>query len=237
MAPLQIIGASFGRTGTDSLRTALETLGFRTHHMRVMFSPTENKKAELFTKAYENPNEDVDWDAMYKNYDAAVDWPTVGFLDRLILHYPNAKIILTLRDTEKWYASIKDTVAKVIENPKPIPGNTDEETLARERVREMSRTIIFDGMFKESKENMLLMDDKEDLIKAKYEAHIEWVKQNVPSDRLFIMELGEGWDRLCKFLDMPVPQDITYPHTNTKQMFIDRVLSDNKKEENSIEYH
>ncbi|KAI9265014.1 P-loop containing nucleoside triphosphate hydrolase protein [Phascolomyces articulosus] len=223
MAPLQVIGASWGRTGTNSLKEALAILGFRTHHMRAMYENTESHP-DIFKEAYENPNQPVDWDVLYSGFDAAVDWPTVSFLDRLIKYYPDAKIILTLRDTESWYASFKNTIVRVLESD-ISPADTSNNALLAKQVREMVRTLILDGLFKDPERNKTrkaLNDYEEDMIKEKYEAHIEWVKQNVPSERLFIMELGEEWDRLCNFLNKSVPKDIPYPHTNTRKAFIEK---------------
>ncbi|KAI9493593.1 P-loop containing nucleoside triphosphate hydrolase protein [Zychaea mexicana] len=210
MAPLQIIGAGYGRTGTDSLREALEILGYRTHHMRRMHEDKDTDP-DGFRNAYENPTRSVDWDRLYGNYDAAVDWPTVTFVDRLINHYPDAKVILTERDPDSWYASLRETIAKV------LPCDPNDAHIGR--IRSMARAIVLDGVFQDPAKSDMLLDDQE-AIKAKYNAHVAWVKENVPEERLFIMKLGEGWDRLCAFLGKPVP-NLPYPHSNKRKGFQD----------------
>ncbi|KAI8149847.1 P-loop containing nucleoside triphosphate hydrolase protein [Fennellomyces sp. T-0311] len=198
MAPLKIIGAGMGRTGTDSLRIALNTLGYNTHHMKTLNE--EGGRAEMFTKAYEHPEEAVDWDYIYEGFDAAIDWPTCAFVEPLMKKYPDAKVILTIRDPDSWYRSMGNTIFRKHEDLKIIP-----ET-PRKR---MARRIILDGAY-----HVPGMFEDQEAMKEKFIQNTEWVKKHVPEDRLLIMELGEGWERLCKFLDKPVP-DVKYPHVNT----------------------
>ncbi|KAI7854893.1 P-loop containing nucleoside triphosphate hydrolase protein [Circinella umbellata] len=203
MAPLEVICASFGRSGTDSLRTALNKLGYNTHHMRTMFMNLENCHSELFTEAYKHPERPTDWDLIYKDYNAACDWPTASFIKPLMSKYPNAKILMIVRDPDSWYRSVKNTIFK---HNNLIAADGDEN---KKKLSEMINTTVLDGAFG----NPELFND-EQVIKQKFVDHIEWVKKNVPEDNLLIMELGEGWDRLCQFLGKPVPNE-PYPHTNT----------------------
>ncbi|EIE78208.1 hypothetical protein RO3G_02912 [Rhizopus delemar RA 99-880] len=108
MAPLQVIGAGFGRTGTDSLHEALNILGYNTHHMSCIFK-NENLDFETFKEAHRNP-EAIDWDKPYDGFDAAVDWPTCNFYKELMVKYPDAKVLLTVRTPESWYVSVCKTV-------------------------------------------------------------------------------------------------------------------------------
>ncbi|CDS07780.1 hypothetical protein LRAMOSA01729 [Lichtheimia ramosa] len=215
MAPLKIIGAGYGRTGTDSLRIALNILGYNCFHMRELIRV--DRYPETFLDAYLNPEKPVDWDMLYEGYDAALDWPTVSFLDRLIDAYPNAKVILTARDAESWYRSIKNTIHKLsVECSKrnDFPENLD-------RWRQMNNTLVLNGAIADPDQF-----NDEEAIKAKYNAHVEWVKKNIPNERLFIMGLGEGWERLCKFLDVPVP-DVPYPRVNSTKEFVNDFLESN----------
>ncbi|KAI7897817.1 uncharacterized protein BX663DRAFT_526980, partial [Cokeromyces recurvatus] len=108
MAPLEVIGAGFGRTGTDSLRAALNMLGYKTHHMKCFFEDPE-LDPDLFYDAYFH-RETADWDQLYKDYNAAVDWPTVEFYKELLKKYPKAKVLLTIRSADSWYNSVKNTI-------------------------------------------------------------------------------------------------------------------------------
>ena len=104
---LQVIGAGFGRTGTSSLKGALEDLGFAPcHHMVEVFGHPE--QVPVWDAAARG--EKVDWDALFANYKASCDWPSCSFYKELADHYPQAKIILTLRDSKSWYKSIANTI-------------------------------------------------------------------------------------------------------------------------------
>ncbi|CEI88862.1 hypothetical protein RMCBS344292_03238 [Rhizopus microsporus] len=208
MAPLQVIGAGFGRTGTDSLRMALEMLGYRTHHMSC-FIKDPNLDPLPFKEAYLN-NKQGDWDTIYKDFDAAVDWPTCTFYKELMEKYPDAKVILTVRTPESWYKSVMNTI---------VPISSDvvcSENPTLKRIGDMCHTVIFDGLFVD-KERI----NNEKYVKQLFIDHNEEVKRTVPPERLLVMELGEGWERLCKFLDKKVP-DQPYPKANSTEEFIQR---------------
>ncbi|KAG1460058.1 hypothetical protein G6F55_004394 [Rhizopus delemar] len=175
MAPLQVIGAGFGRTGTDSLHEALNILGYNTHHMSCIFK-NENLDFETFKEAHRNP-EAIDWDKPYDGFDAAVDWPTCNFYKELMVKYPDAKVLLTVRTPES---------CKIRKN---------------KRYTTYGHQSCLDGVFSDEEK---MKDEK--AIQKLFIDHIEEVKRHVPSDRLLVMELGEGWDRLCQFLGKEVPK-------------------------------
>ena len=104
---LKVIGAGFGRTGTTSLKEALNILGFKCYHMQEVFKhPTHSF---LWIEAYEGKL--TDYDLIFKGgkelendpYTATCDWPSTTIWEELIEKYPDAKVILTLRDDESWY--------------------------------------------------------------------------------------------------------------------------------------
>lgn len=143
--------------------------------------------------------------------------PTVSFLERLLTVYPDAKVILTARDVDSWYRSIKNTIHQL--SFECSKRNDLSEPLTR--WRKMNNTLVLDGAIADPEQF-----NDEEAIKAKYNAHVEWVKKNIPSDQLFIMELGEGWERLCKFLDVPVPSE-PYPSTNSTKDFVKSFIESN----------
>ncbi|KAI9493761.1 P-loop containing nucleoside triphosphate hydrolase protein [Zychaea mexicana] len=203
MAPLEVIGAAYSRTGTDSLRTALNMLGYKTHHMRAMFEG--NGHPELFAQAYDNPEKPADWDRMYEGWEAAVDCPTVCFIRPLIAAYPDAKVILIERDADSWYDSVKNSIYKL--------STVDEEEYDDygRCLQRMTKKIWMDGVF----ENGEFIANP-DAVKAKYKAHNAWVKEYVPQERLLTLNLNEGigWEKICEFLGKPVP-DEPYPRINS----------------------
>ncbi|KAI7863087.1 P-loop containing nucleoside triphosphate hydrolase protein [Spinellus fusiger] len=201
--PLKIIGAGFGRTGTKSLHEALEILGYRTHHMFVLFEDHTQDPA-VWEKAYDDPkSHENDWEKIYQHFDAALDWPTVSFYKELSEEYPDAKVILTVRSAESWYTSLQNSILKKTE-PESLVGLHPHVL----RCIQMHRKLSMNGYL-----NDLSKATKEGFIKI-FNDHIEEVKRNIPAHRLLVLELGEGWDRLCKFLDVEVPS-VPYPHVNS----------------------
>ncbi|KAI9276973.1 P-loop containing nucleoside triphosphate hydrolase protein [Phascolomyces articulosus] len=215
MAPLKVIGAGASRSGTTSLRAALNILGYKTHNMDDMI--TENSNPKLFIEAYNHPEKPVDWSELYGDFDAGVECPTFCFVDRLVEHFPDAKVILTKREADDWYRSVLNTLCKV-----GIQINDDEK---KEHVllnHKMFKTIWLDG---------LLMDEKTifeqpEVAKARYKAHNKRVIETVPADRLLTLDLQDEitWDKLCNFLDKPVPSE-PFPFLLTTKDFEQKIPS------------
>ncbi|KAI8890205.1 hypothetical protein K501DRAFT_237163 [Backusella circina FSU 941] len=214
MAPLQVIGAGFGRTGTDSLREALNILGYNTHHMKCMFMDPEQNVDDFYNAA--NNNGEADWDRIYNKYSAAVDYPTCTFYKELMAKYPEAKVILTVRSAESWYKSVKKTIYAQHIDPR-----FNSETF--KRFKRMSNAIALDGALTDPERF-----EKEDEIMKMFVDHNEEVKHYVPADRLYVMELGEGWDGICKFLNKDVP-DVPYPRSNSTDDFVKNIELIGKK--------
>jgi hypothetical protein len=160
--------------------------------------------SSVFKEAYEG--EDVDWNRAYKQFNAAVDWPTCGFYKNLMKEYPNAKVIHTTRDPEKWYESAKDTVYKYSRTTHD--GAPDHVKAANP----MIETVVWDGDLQGK------FEDKEEAIRL-FKEHEEDVKRSVPADKLLIFETGvDGWEKLCRFLGKEVP-DKSWPHLNQRETF------------------
>ena len=199
---LAVIGAGFGRTGTMSLKLALERLGLGPcyHMFEVLEHPDHDPVWRAATRA-----EPVDWDALFSGYRSAVDWPVAGFWRELSEHYPQAKFILSVRDSNAWHASVMQTIFKSITADAPID---DEETrVHRAMVRELILERTFDGR----------LDDARHAIEV-YERHNRDVREAFGGDRLLVHVSGDGWQPLCAFLGCAVP-DEPYPHRNTRSEF------------------
>lgn len=176
----------------------------------VILDPTQIP--EIFENAHNYPDQPVDWDRAYEGYTAAVDWPTATFYERLYELSPNAKIILTVRDPEDWFKSICKTINVWLNMDITWP-----ERMVR--VRKMASIVNCDGQLHQGD----LLNRKEALIQ-KFLKHIENTKSKVKPENLLIMELGDGWEKLCKFLNKPVPQ-IPYPHSNKGDNFVQLLTS------------
>jgi hypothetical protein len=170
-----------------------------------MFQDPEQNPDD-FTYAAQNKGE-ADWDRIYAKYTAAVDWPSCTFYKELMVKYPDAKVILTTRSADSWYESVKNTVHAQHMNP---PKNGGEKV---ERFRRMMKAVLVDGVICDAQR----FNKKED-VKRLYQDHIDQVKHHVPKDKLYVMEIGEGWDGLCAFLGKDVP-NVPYPRVNSTEDF------------------
>lgn len=191
---LSVIGAGFGRTGTESMKLALETLGLGPcHHMKEVLASPEQKA--LWRAAARG--EAMDWDAAFAGYRSAVDWPSAFFWRELSEHYPDAKILLTVRSSESWYASMSNTILKSLQS------STDPDSVGLRLIRDR----VFGGR----------LDDRAHLIAA-YERNNAEVRAAFPPERLLTYHLGDGWAPLCRFLGKPVPE-APFPHSNSTEDF------------------
>ena len=202
---LEIVGAGFGRTGTLSLKYALEQIGFdKCYHMLEVGNYPDHRDQWSAARR----GEAVDWDALFEGFKASVDWPACDFWQELAEHYPESKVLLSVRDPERWYASIRNTI-----HLSTSSGLTAEDEAERERAK-WANWFIWETDFGDR------MEDKDHVIGV-YEAHIAKVQAAIPSDRLLVYETGSGWEPLCEFLGVPVPGD-PYPHVNTTEEFRER---------------
>jgi hypothetical protein len=201
---LKVIGTGLGRTGTLSLKAALEQLGFGPcYHMMEVF-PRPDHVAQ-WTKAARG--ERVDWDHLFTGFPATVDWPSAHFWRDLARQYPEAKIIHTERDGEAWWKSFSQTIKE---------GIASEGPPAMRPWFEMVNLIITEQTFGGD-------TDKANALKV-YAAHNAEVKRTIPSARRLDFDVAEGWAPLCRFLDVPVPET-PFPKTNTTADFRARMAA------------
>lgn len=197
---LKVIGAGFGRTGTLSLKSALEKLGFiKTHHMLEVLPNA--KQVKLW---YDIGNGvPPDWESVFEGYQACVDFPASAYYQELLSHYPDAKVILTVRDVDKWYLSTQRTIYRfgtiIPKWPRLlIPRIGKIYSLSEGNIWNR----VFDGRFED-----------EAYAKQVFLDHIDEVKANVPAEKLLVFDVAQGWEPLCAFLDLPVP-DEPFPRLN-----------------------
>ena len=203
--PLMVIGAGFGRTGTSSLKLALERLGLGPcHHMSELFVHPE--QIPLWEQATDGAA--VDWQALLAGYRSAVDWPACHFWRELAQHYPAAKVILTVRDPGSWYRSAAATIFRVMrEKPKDVPAAQAQWRL----IRKMILAQTFGGS-----------TDDEALAIEVLEMHDREVRGAIPAERLLVYDVAEGWAPLCAFLGVPEPGE-PFPKANTTEEFVGRL--------------
>lgn len=195
--PLSVIGAGMGRTGTKSLQAALETLGFAPcdHFYKVWemqsLWPVWGELIDGTSK---------DWERVYSNYKAAVDCPAWFYYRELAAFYPNAKVILTIRDPDQWYESAQETVM------------SDWLTAGmRESAPPAFVKIVQAATLAAAGERM----HDRDYVIGWFERHNADVRRTIPQERLLVYEVTQGWDPLCKFLEVPVPNE-PFPRLNDR---------------------
>lgn len=187
---LQVIGTGWGRTGTDSMREALTILGFGPcHHM---FEINANPSLRA---AWRAPAKGAapDWELLFAGYKSCVDWPSCHYWRELIALYPDAKVILTARPAEDWWESYAKTILLGIQQ------GSDPESLGL--------TLI-------AAQALQGRPQDRDFVLGLYRQHVQEVLATVPKDRLLVHNIGDGWEKLCAHLGVPVP-DLPYPHPNT----------------------
>lgn len=200
---LQIVGAGLGRTGTNSLMTALEMiLPGPCHHMYKVFVNDEGQtwRDIVFD------NDMAKLDALMANYVATVDWPGCAYWEHLAAANPDALILLSVRESgEKWFKSASDTIFHMVDSP---------DSPWKEMVMEL---IV--GRFAGGD-----LTDKDACIAA-YEAHNDYVRKNADPKRLLEWQATDGWEPICDRLGIPVP-DAPFPHTNSTEDFRKMRLGD-----------
>jgi hypothetical protein len=194
---LKVIGAGLGRTGTASLKVALEQLlGGRCYHMSECFGNPANPPLWL-EAAHGRP----DWEAIFRDYVATVDYPACGFWRELADYYPDAKVLLSVRDPDKWFESTRETIF------------SDD---IRELATHTPDSAFFDACV--NKDFVGHFGDRA-FITDYFRRHSKAVIAAIPKERLLVYEAGQGWEPLCAFLGVPVP-DTPFPHVNTRSDFL-----------------
>lgn len=199
--PLQVIGAGLGRTGTMTLKTALEQLGLGPcHHMIEVF---KNPAQIPFWRAVAG-GAAVDWDEVFTGYNCSVDWPSAHFYKQLAAHDPDARVILSRRDPQRWYESMAETILKAMD------GIVFNSVAGEESPMHFARMIIVEQTFGG--------DLSRDNVIAAFERHNAAVIAAIPPERLLVFEAADGWEPLCDFLGLPVPAE-PFPRTNSREEF------------------
>jgi hypothetical protein len=213
---VKVIGAGFGRTGTTALKVALERLGYGPcyHMSEVIAQPARVRQwLEIGEGA------PVDWDVVFAGYRATMDWPAAAHWRELAEHYPDAKIILSVRDPQRWYDSVVGTIFKrALEERRGLPVHRRViRWVVAHRAPDfalyprMARANVIDRIFDGR------IDDRDYAVNV-FQRHIAEVKACIPRDRLLVFNVREGWAPLCEFLGCPIP-DEPFPRVNERAGF------------------
>ena len=197
---MKLIGAGFGRSGTMSIKAALEELGYAPcYHMKIAIYRADHLR--FFLRAWRGRK--VNWKRFFRRYNSVVDWPTCNFYKELMLEFPDAKILLNVRDPEAWYDSMYETIWAIQPAfPFWFPPV----------VKKLHDEMIWNGLFRGN------FEDREKTTEA-YREWIDEVRSSVPAERLLVYNVKEGWAPLCEFLGAPVPEGRPFPFINEKKNF------------------
>ncbi|MEI4470829.1 sulfotransferase family protein [Frigidibacter sp. MR17.24] len=200
---LEVIGSGFGRTGTRSLKEALEILGFGPcHHMEEVFANPGQVPGWVGALS----GQPTDWVALYDGYRAQVDWPGAHVWRQVAAAHPQAKVIHSQRPDDSWWRSFSTTIGKVM--------RISDSLALPPHIRQMfdaALPAIGEGTFG-------TRTPDRDTALATYHRRREEVLAALPPERVLVFDVAEGWGPLCGFLGVPVP-DTAFPHLNERADF------------------
>ena len=199
---LKVIGSGFGRTGTMSMKEALGVLGLGPcHHMLEVM---ENPAQLPYWKAIA-AGEKVDWSDVFEGYKSQVDWPGAHVWNETSIAFPDARVIHTERPEDAWWESFNNTIGKffAVASDLELPPH----------VTDVFETMK--GWF--LKETFSDYTDRDSAIAA-YRRNNERVRDTIPAERLLVFNVADGWEPLCRFLELPVPES-EFPHRHPKKEF------------------
>lgn len=195
---MKVLGAGYGKTGTFSIKVALDKLGFPCYNFGDVLINYRRGDADMWNNYLEGKS-DMDWHKLFTGYEAVVDAPSYFYFKEIMEAFPDIKVILTTRDPEKWFESLLDTLEKHDANVKPFMFIPSFRAFQR----------VMDNLLNINKVEEPI---KENSIKA-FLNHNEEVRKHVPKDRLLEFNVKDGWEPLCEFLGVPVP-DEPFPWIN-----------------------
>jgi hypothetical protein len=193
---LRVIGAGFGRTGTSSLRRALEILGFgRCYHFTEMLRCRHVRQWLRIARG-----ERADWDVIFDGFSATTDWPAAAYYRELFEHYPQSRVILTVRDREAWHDSLCHTLL-------PLRGALKRWLPGASAIGALTDAVIWDRTFAGK------AHERAHSISV-FDSHCEEVRKAIPADRLLVFDVSDGWEPLCRFLGVAQPAGVPFPRVN-----------------------
>jgi hypothetical protein len=210
---MRVIGVGFGRTGTASLKAALERLGLGPcYHMADVVQQPQRARAWLDASAGRGPA----WDEIFDGFQSTVDWPGAAFWQDLVAAYPDAKVILTVRDPQRWYTSANDTLFRLWRRRRAPMARL------KLRLRSVRRPLMADFVaMAEAVVCRRVFDGREadrDYAIGVFEQHNTDVQKTVPPERLLVFNVADGWAPLCEFLGVEAP-DEPFPRLNDTAEF------------------
>jgi hypothetical protein len=215
---VHVIGAGFPRTGTTSLKAALEQLGLGPcyHMFDVMSQPGHVERWLWIAEQPRRTRED--WDRVFEGYQSCLDWPASHYWRELAQAYPEAKVVLTVRDPVRWYASLRMLLTL---GPAAAGGDEEPATpLVPELARMRRMRPVLQQIGRATFGEQWRLGEQmppDDAAVALFERHTAQVRSELPAQRLLVYDVAEGWAPLCAFLGVDPPDDTGFPHLNSAE--------------------
>jgi Sulfotransferase domain len=214
---MRLIGAGLPRTGTLSQKVAYEMLGLAPcYHMVNVLGDLD--QAQTWRRALDG---EAIWDEVFAGFPATVDWPGSFFYKELAEFYPDAKVLLSVRDAEAWERSMRQTIWGMFYGEMLIR----DLSTARCRVDPKWRGYI-DMMIEMWEKSGLISDGSattSESMRTAMERFNQEVQETIPAERLLVWSVSDGWEPLCEFLELPVPET-PFPHLNDSKVFAERIV-------------
>ncbi len=199
---MKVIGSGFGRTGTLSLQAALQQLGFGPcYHMVEVMRHRGHAHAWLRIAR----GEPADWRALFRNFEATVDFPACVYYAELLREFPQAKVVHSVRNKADWYRSSRETI---YQSRTVFPSWSRRMSSLIDGLLEMTERIVWNGVFEGRFE-----DEKR--AQEIFDEHTARVCATVPAEQLLVFDVREGWAPLCRFLGVAIP-DAPFPNVNDR---------------------
>jgi hypothetical protein len=214
---IRLIGAGMPRTGTLTQKEALEMLGLAPcyHWVNILADLDE---VALWQRAMDG---EAIWEEVFARFEATVDWPGGHFWRQLMDAYPDAKVLLSVRDPESWERSFRETIWSMGHGDSLLHLLSSARTHVDPKWKRY--VALVDRMFWSPEGCFPGNNERPEQLIEGFERHNETVKQSVPPERLLVWQVSEGWGPLCEFLGVEVP-DESLPHVNDRETFLGRVI-------------
>jgi hypothetical protein len=214
---MKLIGAGMPRTGTLTQKMSLEMLGLGPcYHMVDVLADLE--QAELWKQALAG---EPRWSEIFDGFHSTVDWPGAYFYRELADFYPEAKVLLSVREPESWERSIRETVWAVRNGESLIRLLSSAQGYISPCWQGFLNMV--DGLLWQGKGTFADGHAEPSQMIEVMNRHNEEVKASIPSERLLVWSVTEGWEPLCEFLEVPIP-GVPLPHINDRKEFLNRII-------------
>jgi Sulfotransferase domain len=216
---MRLIGAGLPRTATTTQMFALERLGLGPcYHMRDLLADLDGG-LPLWERVADGT---ADWEQIFGDARSTVDWPSARYYRELMDHYPEAKVLLSVRDAEAWVRSMRPTVWGIAHGDSVIHHVSEARAALDEPWRRF--IALMKRMTWDPRTGVLAGDTTTDEgLAAVMNRWNDQVKDSVPAERLLVWDPCEGWEPLCEFLDVAVPAE-ELPHLNDTLSFREGII-------------